>query len=251
VIETVFGAMDEKIKIECLMWLLIKALGTQKAVAKAIGVRFQKINYWLNHAKTVPTKYLSLMLGLLRTYGIVPTDQVITLQDVVGFVPVSERIKLAVAFATQQGERRGRRSQKININHSEKRHPSDRFEGRTDDFLAKQYGFRNRKTYRQALEVTNSEFVELIAAMNNQTCEIWQAHYLLLNLSESEQRDLLKEGKAAISAYFASRKPGSNRVDITKALKLAHKHPRLMPLEPEVQQLFQEVFKEILYAARC
>ena len=55
----VFREMDEKIKIECLLWLLIKATGSQKSVAKVIGVRSQKINYWLNHAKSVPANYLT------------------------------------------------------------------------------------------------------------------------------------------------------------------------------------------------
>jgi hypothetical protein len=234
VIERGFLAMEEKIKIECLIWLLIKEMGTQKAIAKAIGIRFQKINYWLNYAKTVPAEYLSKLLVLLRTCGIAPEDKHITLQDVVGLMPRSQLVKWAMEALLQgrndenQTPVENNSGQEANCQNFDNVTPNSRL----DNEIAKKYGFGNRGTLRQAMAVIKNGCDELVEAMDKKMVSIYRASRLSA-LCVPLQQELVAQGKDAIKAYFKQQnsKPSSKKMTHFEWLRKIETHQQLKALE--------------------
>ena len=61
--------MDFKSEDENIIRALIRKMGTQKAVAKALGKSKQTLNYWLNHANRIPFDQSLAMKKLLKKYS--------------------------------------------------------------------------------------------------------------------------------------------------------------------------------------
>jgi ParB family chromosome partitioning protein len=102
------------------------------------------------------------------------------------FTP-SERVAIAQAIEAEIGERRGRPSENPqNIAEIEKGQE-------TRDFAAKQAGFGNRETYRQAKHVVGNAEPEVVEAMDNNVISITQARKIS-DLPPAEQRERIKTG---------------------------------------------------------
>jgi hypothetical protein len=123
-----------------------------------------------------------------------------------GKLSILERAEQAKTFIDQLEERRGKKPIEQNSEHILNREnfcdlEKKEFEGRSDEFVAKQFDFGNATTLRQILKVLEEGSPELQQATNDKRVRIDQA-YQLMKLPSDEQQMLLKKDKKAIDAYL-------------------------------------------------
>ena len=100
---------------------------------------------------------------------------------------------------------------------------------------------------RVAVLVAEKGCVELIQAMDREAISFKCAAKLAL-LPIPLQKKLVSQGEEVIKNYFKTKKENSLQAKMKKAFTILQKHPKVIPLEKKMQQLFGEVLEEILYA---
>lgn len=177
--------------------LFIVYCKTQTKAAKTLNILQQTFNRRFNHGKTI---HLEDVLMMLQIMELKKTEAEIW-QDFRVTLSVSERIKLATDDQKRYSKRQGPKPKKNETENTLIRHAYDEFTGRTDDYLAKKYGFKSRFSLRDAMQVCKKGCHELIAAMDEETLKIHLAARLS-TLSALLQRQLLLEDKATILTYL-------------------------------------------------
>lgn len=177
-----------------------KGGGSQAELARRIRIKPEKISYILNRAKKISLEDALLIED--ATNGEVSCFHLVEYLDpkirkklenrlTVTINPkFSESIALAMAFEAEFCERRGRPKQNNCRN-------LDELKGRTDEIVAKKYGFFSKDRYRQAKKIVQLGVTELIDALDNQQLSLSLAAKLA-KLSATEQRRLLQLSKKEI-----------------------------------------------------
>jgi DNA-binding transcriptional regulator YdaS (Cro superfamily) len=180
----------------------IAICGSQKELARRMGVKPEKISYLLNRAKKISLEdalKIEVATGgkvtryhLMGRINIKVKHQLEEKIKAVNELRISEQTTMAMAFEKEIGERRGRPHIEISRN-------LDELKGRTDDIAAKKYGFVSKDRYRQAKQVVEYGTLELINAMDSKRVAISTAAKLI-RLPEDEQYRVLQLGKKEIIA---------------------------------------------------
>lgn len=79
----------------------IRCMGTEKTIAKALGVTRQNINYWKNHALSIPYRHVleieRLTKGAVTRYELAPHEKKLNKYVSTEFLPsIEDRLRLAM-----------------------------------------------------------------------------------------------------------------------------------------------------------
>lgn len=199
--ETIHLYLTNKVKAreqaQKIFRLFIVYCKNQTKAAKTLDILQQTFNRRFNHGKTI---HLEDVLMMLQIMELKKTEADIW-QDFIVSLSISERIKLAIDDQKRYGKRQGPKPKKNETENTLIRHTYDEFTGRTDDYLAKKYGFKSRFSLRDAMQVCEKGCHELIAAMDEEMLEIHSAARLS-TLSKTLQRQLLLQDEPAILTYL-------------------------------------------------
>lgn len=190
-------------------WLLkaIRYCGSQKELAARIGVKPEKVSYWLNYARKISLE--NALLIEKATNGTIdhrhflyPAQVKITenfketifKQSESRSMSISERATMGFAYEKRLG--RKKRTKKSSGNGENFPTKPIRREA-----LAAEYAhFSNYRTYRDAKYVTQRGSPELVQAMDRQCISISTAAQLL-RYSPQEQQQILTHNSKEIIAY--------------------------------------------------
>ncbi len=232
-------AANEQVKD--ILWNLIRLYGTQTKVAKELKIIRQTLTYRLNHAKTIHLEDALKMLALLQS-----KKEVTELwSDFIDVSFISERAKLAMNDLEQKPERRGRKSKQKEAEENLIRENFSHLTGRTDEMIAKKYGFKNRKTLHQAIYVIKQGCAEIIHAMDKDVIKIYIAAKIV-TLPKVQQRELLIQEPKAIRAYFKNKKNKTIQIDMPSLLHAIQTDAALNEAEKIAQKPIIKRIKTIL-----
>jgi hypothetical protein len=200
-----------KIKIDAAiekdLWEWLRNKGQNRAcAARALGLKpYTFYRYLERKVRYIPLwVVLKVKKELGRDLEKTQPDQ---FADSRGKLSILERAEQAKAFIDQLEERRGTKPIEQNSEKNVKREnfcdleKKEFIEGRSDEFVAKEFDFGNATTLRQILKLLEEGSPELQQATNDGWVRIDQA-YELMKLPSDEQEALLKKDKKAIDAYL-------------------------------------------------
>jgi DNA-binding transcriptional regulator YdaS (Cro superfamily) len=207
-----------------------KCFGTFENLAKALGVKPQRLNNWLNHKNQMPIRYAVKIIEITKgkitfkalTSYLDPEDIALSkwfngnthtnnsgynnppefissfLTAPVKDILISERIMLGKRLKQEFNRKRGRPAKK-NV------HDSAQFSNllnlesgkRTRELIAKRLGFGSHFTYQQAQKVIEKGVPALIKLMDEKAVSIYKAA-LIATLPKHEQQALIDQGIRAI-----------------------------------------------------
>lgn len=237
------------IEADKILWALIRSLGSQTKVAKALGQSRSTVSRWVTHDRGISRDQLNAMKLLLEKeqkklshYTVSGGSEKNVKSCMIGghvsisnpSLKISDRITLAMRYEALAGNRRGRPNnnqqpevcesslfydyqpvdnpQKLTEAKNTKiRHHGDEFsldknkiknlKGRFDDFIAKEFGFKSRKTYRFAKQIIQNGIPELIQAIDDERISI-RLGALIVKLPKAEQQMLMSKNSKEINRYL-------------------------------------------------
>ena len=237
-------------KVNAIFWELIHQFGTQKEVAKRLKLIRQTFNYRFNHGKTIHLEDVLLMLKLLESNRTEKENWI----EFIDALSISERARLAKKEWDKLGSRQGQKNQK---NASEKevlRHTYDEVIGRTDDYLAKKYGFKSRFSLYAAIAVVEQGCPELIAAIDQEKLQegAFKIHLAakVASLSKELQRELLLKGIKAIRRYFKKTEEDETKTfNMDKAMNNIQIQLQQLKLKASLRSSLTHLIQNALYHA--
>lgn len=207
-----------------------KCFGTFENLAKALGIKPQRLNNWLNHKNQMPIRYAVKLIEITKgkikfnalTSYLDPEDVALSkwfngnthtnnsgYNNLPDFITsllttpvkeslISERIKLGKRLKQELNRKRGRPAKK-NVHDSAQFSNSLKLEAgkRTRELIAKTLGFGSHFTYQQAQKVTEQGVPALIKLMDDKTVSIYKAA-LIATLPKQEQQALIDQGIRAV-----------------------------------------------------
>jgi len=176
--------------------------GKQRKLADAIGESADKVRYWLNSGKRIPFHNAiaieQVTQGEVSRFDLAPYARSknnrlheIPLSQQSAMPTISERVAIGIAFENSHGKHQGAR------NDLQLRQNFDEVNRRTDVMAAKQAGFGNNETYRQAKRVVQQGIFPLVQAMDANHVSISNAA-IIAKLPAQEQEKILQQDKKKI-----------------------------------------------------
>jgi len=241
------------IELTELMWALIKQLGSQNKLAKALRQSRPQITYWLNGDRKPRYEHILAMQKLLKKLAVSQSHKNkqsfkhkhdLEALDTTASLTISERVALVKRYEKLLSIRKGPRNiqkrtdknlllfqdsdlnrlslddldQNLALEKINARLQSPLFQGRTDDLLAKQIGL-GKDTYRAAKIVIEKGIPELICAMDKKAIGVHAAKDIA-KFPVEMQKELLEKCPKEI-LHFLKKKTIStltkNSISVTKA----------------------------------
>jgi hypothetical protein len=230
------------VKADAIAWEVIRRYKTQTEVAKKLKIIRQTFTYRINHAKTIHLEDILKMVQLLQS----KKTETEHWNDFIAALFISERVKLAIDEKEKLGNRQGRKRMKNKADENLIRLNLDELNGRTDEYLAKKYGF-TRCVLREAMRVVKHGCHEVIAAMDKGDIKIHLAAKLA-KLPKIVQKKLLAQGLIAIRAYFNKKAPQSKQVALVDAMQAIKTDSLLKHIEKKTKAPIIKHIETILHS---
>lgn len=184
------------------LWQAIKLFGSQKALAKKLGISEKRLNNWVCEKHYMPAHIARRIVEM--TGGVVSYDllkQYLSAEEkqdevkvFISHLSISEQVVIGCRIEHDLVKKRGRSEKEYVHNYAHLYHGK-----RSRDIAAEKSGFGSHFTYDQAKKVMKTGIPDLITAMDAGVISISTAA-VIASLSPEEQSQIISKSEKEIIA---------------------------------------------------